>query len=114
MLREILSWLLIVPGALFCVIGAVGLLRLPEFYTRMHGASVTDTLGATLILAGLMLQPSADWLVVAKLFFILAFLYVTSPTAGHSLIHAAYTSGYEPRLADDAPPLPDPAEEGRP
>ncbi len=102
-LREVLSWLLIVPGAVFCVIGGVGLLRLPEFYSRMHGASVTDTLGATLILLGLMLQPG-DWTITVKLAFILFFLYVTSPTAGHALIHAAYTSGHEPELADEAQP----------
>ena len=101
--REILSWLLIVPGAAFCVIGGIGLLRMPEFYSRMHSASVTDTLGATLILLGLLVQPATDWLIAVKLLSILAFLYITSPTAGHALIHAAYTSGHAPELADDAP-----------
>jgi multicomponent Na+:H+ antiporter subunit G len=100
-LREIASWLLIVPGAVFCAIGGLGLLRLPEFYSRMHGAGVTDTLGAALILVGLMLQP-ADWTVTVKLASILLFLFVTGPTAAHALIHAAYTSGHEPELADDA------------
>ena len=100
-LREILTWITIIPGAIFCVIGALGLLRLPEFYARMHGAGITDSLGAALVLIGLMLQ-SADWTVTVKLLVILAFLYVTSPTAAHALIHAAYTSGLEPKLADDA------------
>ena len=101
--REVLSWLFIVPGAVFCVIGGIGLLRLPEFYARMHAAGVTDTLGAALVLIGLMLQP-ADWTVTVKLVVILFFLYVTSPTAAHALIHAAYTSGHAPLLAADATP----------
>lgn len=99
--REILTWLTLVPGAVFCVIGALGLLRLPEFYARIHGAGITDTLGAALVLIGLMLQP-ADWTVTVKLLLILVFLYLTSPTAAHALIHAAYTSGLEPQLADDS------------
>ena len=108
-LHDAAGWLLIVPGAAFCAIGGLGLLRLPEFYARMHGAGVTDTLGATLILLGLMLQPG-DWLVTVKLFSILFFLYLTSPTAAHALVHAAYTSGHEPELASDAPPLPETSE----
>jgi multicomponent Na+:H+ antiporter subunit G len=100
-LREIASWLLIVPGAVLCAIGGLGLLRLPDFYARMHGAGVTDTLGAALVLVGLMLQP-ADWTVTVKLVSILAFLFVTGPTAAHALIHAAYTSGHTPELAGDA------------
>ena len=55
---ELLSWALLVSGSVFCVIGGVGLLRMPDFYTRTHAASVTDTLGAGLLLAGLILQ---DW-----------------------------------------------------
>ena len=101
-IREVLSCLLIVSGAAFCVIGGVGLLRLPEFYARMHGAGITDTLGVALILIGLMLQP-ADWGVTVKPVLILFFVYVTSPTAAHALIHAAYSSGLEPELAADAP-----------
>lgn len=97
---EVLSALLIVLGAAFCMIGGIGLLRLPEFYARMHGAGVLDTLGASLILLGLILQP-ADWTVTAKLVVILFFLIVTSPTAAHALIHAAHSSGHEPELADD-------------
>ena len=110
LLREILSWSLLVPGAAFCVIGGIGLLRLPEFYSRMHGAGVTDTLGAALVLLGLMVQP-ADWTVTFKLAGILFFILFTSPTAAHALIHAAYTSGQAPELVDDAgetPPAPGP------
>jgi multicomponent Na+:H+ antiporter subunit G len=100
--RELLSWLLLVGGALFCVIGGIGLLRLPEFYSRMHGAGVTDTLGAGLVLIGLMLQP-ADWSATVKLAGILFFLYVTSPTAAHALIHAAYVDGDPPEIPEERP-----------
>jgi multicomponent Na+:H+ antiporter subunit G len=103
--REVIGWLFIVPGAILCVIGGIGLLRFPEFYSRMHAAGVTDTLGAALVLLGLMSQ-SADWTVALKLVVILFFLYVTSPTAAHALIHAAYSSGHEPLLADDGPAVP--------
>ena len=66
LLIDLLSWACLVAGGVFCIIGAVGLLRMPDFYTRMHAASVVDTLGAGLILLGLMLQ--GGWtLVTAKL-----------------------------------------------
>ncbi len=105
-LREILSGSLLVPGAVLCLIGGFGLLRLPDTYTRMHAAGIIDTLGAALILIGLMFQPG-DWTVTVKLAGILFFLFITSSTAAHALSHAAYESGHEPQLADDAPPPPE-------
>ena len=54
-LREFIAHGIILLGALFVVVGSVGVLRFPDFYTRMHAASVTDTLGATLVIAGMML-----------------------------------------------------------
>ena len=53
---DVLSWICLMSGALFCVLGGVGLLRMPDFWTRAHAASVTDTMGAGLILVGLMFQ----------------------------------------------------------
>ena len=53
-LADILSWLLILGGCFFCLTGGIGLLRLPDYYTRCHAAGMTDTLGANLLLAGLM------------------------------------------------------------
>ena len=61
--RDILSWVLLCSGGVFCMIGALGLLRMPDFYTRIHAASVSDAVGAGLILAGLLLQ--AGWTLVA-------------------------------------------------
>lgn len=96
---DLLSWASLLAGGAFCIIGAVGMLRMPDFYTRMHAASVVDTLGAGFILFGLLLQ--AGWTLVAvKLLFIGALLLFASPTAGHALARAAYERGLEPLLAD--------------
>jgi multicomponent Na+:H+ antiporter subunit G len=86
------SWFCLVGGAFFCVVGGFGLLRLPDFYTRMHAASLTDTLGAMLILAGLLAQ-SPHWMVTGKLLMIIVFLLVTSPTSSHALVKAAAATG---------------------
>ena len=89
---DVVSWVLLVAGALFCLTGGIGLLRLPEFFTRLHGAGITDTLGAALVLIGLMLQSSSP-LVVVKLAMILAILWVTSPTSTHAIAKAARMAG---------------------
>jgi multicomponent Na+:H+ antiporter subunit G len=94
---DIASWTLLVAGGLFCVVGGIGLLRMPDVYTRMHAASVTDTLGAGLILLGLILQ--AGWtLVMAKLVIIGLLIFFTSPSAAHALVRAARGRGLEPLL----------------
>ena len=94
---DALSWAALAAGGFFCVVGAVGLVRLPDFYTRMHAASVTDTLGAGLVLLGLMLQAGLT-LVTAKLAMIGLLLFFTSPTASHALARAAFVRGVKPRL----------------
>ena len=93
----IASWILLLTGALASVIGGFGMLRLPDFYTRMHAASITDTAGMTLILGGLMLQAGLS-LITVKLVFIMLFLLITSPTATHALARAALHDGVEPLL----------------
>jgi multicomponent Na+:H+ antiporter subunit G len=100
---EVLSWCLVAAGGFFCVVGCIGLVRLPDFYTRMHGASVTDTLGAGLILLGLMLAAGLS-LVTVKLVFIGLLVFFTSPTATHALAKAAMTRGLKPLLAREEPP----------
>ena len=92
--------LLSLVGSLFYLTAAVGLLRLPDFYSRIHGGGITDTLGAGLVLLGLMLQ-ATDWLVVFKLSMILFFLLITSPTSAHALSKAAHAHGIEPLLAGE-------------
>ena len=92
---DILSWVLLGTGTIFLLIGAIGLIRLPDFFTRMHAAGIIDTLGAGLILAGLMVE--AGWsLNLAKLAMIVVFLLFTSPTSTHALAHAALVHGLKP------------------
>lgn len=94
------AYVLVFAGALFCLIGAIGVLRFGDVYARMHSAGITDTLGALLMIAGLMLL--AGWtLALVKLLFILAFLWMSSPTATHALAKAARHGGVEPQLAGD-------------
>lgn len=92
-----LSWGLLVLGGFLCVSGSIGLLRFPDFFTRMHAASVTDTLATGMILTGLMLQ-APNWIVLGKLVMILVFVLLTSPTSGHALAKAALRSGLKPML----------------
>ncbi len=108
---DVLSWISLGGGAVFCVIGAAGMLRFPDFYTRTHAASITDTLGALLIVQGLALQAlklawHSDWnilalLVAVKLVMVMGFIFLTSPTAGHALVKAAYASGLKVRTNED-------------
>jgi multicomponent Na+:H+ antiporter subunit G len=95
---DVLSWLLILAGASFAVIGGIGMHSLRDFFARTHAASVTDTGGAGLILIGLLLQ-SPDWMVATKLVMILLFLWFTSPTAAHILAQAALNDGLRPELS---------------
>jgi multicomponent Na+:H+ antiporter subunit G len=100
---HVTSWFLLVAGGLFCIAGGIGLLRMPDFYTRTHAASVTDTLGAGFILTGLILQ--AGWtLVAAKLVIIGLLNFFTSPAATHALARAALGRGLEPLLDDEGAP----------
>lgn len=92
---------LMLLGSVFAVIGGVGVIRLPDFFTRIHGAGITDTLGAGLILSGLMLYSGAT-LVTVKLGMILFLLWITGPTATHALAKAALASGLSPLLATDS------------
>lgn len=94
------SWTLLLLGSAFAIVGGIGIVRLPDFYTRLHGASVTDTMGAGLVTIGLMLQAGFS-LVAAKLLLILLFLFFTGPTATHALAKAALGSGVKPQLAPE-------------
>ena len=78
-------------GLVFVIAGATGVMRLPDFYTRMHAAGVTDTLGAELIILGLIAQ-AGDWQTAAKLALVALLLFLTSPTAAN----AAHRAGQKP------------------
>jgi multicomponent Na+:H+ antiporter subunit G len=92
---DIASWACLVGGSIFALIGAIGIVRLPDVYSRMHGAGMIDTLGAALILLGLMLQ-SGHWLVTVKLILIGVFLFFTSPTTTFALARAGLNAGVKP------------------
>ncbi|TWU48118.1 Na(+)/H(+) antiporter subunit G1 [Rubripirellula reticaptiva] len=97
MVMDILSWAFLLSGSAFSIIGGIGIVRLPEFFSRMHGAGITDTMGAGLITIGLMFQADS-FLVGFKLFAILFFLMVTSPSSCYALAHSALVHGLKPVL----------------
>jgi multicomponent Na+:H+ antiporter subunit G len=92
---EIVSALCLLAGAFFMVVGCIGLVRMPDRYTRMHAASVTDTLGAGLLLFGLLLQAGLG-LTAAKLVMLGLLIFFASPTATHALARAAFMRGRAP------------------
>lgn len=92
---DVASWTLLVAGGLFVLLGGVGALRMPNFYTRIHAASLTDSMGSILILVGIMLQAGLS-LATVKLAAILGFLLLTGPTATYALANAALLSGMKP------------------
>lgn len=89
---DIATWCLLVIGSALTVIGGIGLLRMPDFYSRCHAAGLTDSGGAGFILIGLMLQ-SGFSLVTFKLLSVLVFVWLASPPSTHALARAAYARG---------------------
>tara|TARA_B100000676_G_scaffold286034_1_gene315229 strand:+ start:288 stop:626 length:339 start_codon:yes stop_codon:yes gene_type:complete len=100
LILDLISAGLLAAGSIFVLIGAFGLIRLPDFYTRLHAAGITDTLGAELILLGLMFQAGLS-LVTVKLILISLFIFFTSPTATHAVANAARVMGLKPMLVPD-------------
>jgi multicomponent Na+:H+ antiporter subunit G len=95
-----ISWMLLVAGSFFCLVGTLGLLRMPDVFTRVHAASVVDTLGFGFILLGLILQAGLS-LVTLKLILMGLLIYFGSPTATHALVRAARIRGVKPLLAKE-------------
>jgi len=95
-----LSWFFILFGSAFVLIGAIGVLRLPEVFTRSHAAGMIDTMGAGMILMGLMFQAGGFNLVLVKLVMIGFFLFFTSPVSSHALVRAAMADGAKPLLKE--------------
>ncbi len=92
---DIVSWTCVLLGSVIVLTGGIGLIRLPDLYSRGHAAGMTDTLGAGLIVLGMMVE--AGWsLDLARLAFIMLFLLFTSPAASHALAFAAFSAGVEP------------------
>ena len=100
LILNLISAGLLAAGSIFVLIGAFGLIRFPDFYTRLHAAGITDTLGAALILLALMFQAGLS-LVTVKLILISLFIFFTSPTATHAVANAARVMGLKPMLVPD-------------
>jgi multicomponent Na+:H+ antiporter subunit G len=94
---DIASAALLAAGGFFCIVGAIGLLRMPDFFTRTHAASLIETLGAGLVLAGLALQAGFT-LALLKLLILGLMILFASPTATHALAKAARERGVEARI----------------
>jgi len=92
---DLIAGLLVVTGCVFVLAGGIGALRMPDFYTRIHGASLTDSLGPVLVLGGLMVDAGLT-LISVKLAVVMLLLMVTSPTATYALANAALLAGLKP------------------
>lgn len=102
-LLEIASWILLGTGSLLLLIGGIGLLRFPDFYSRVQAAGLTDTLCSISILLGLLLQANSVP-VAAKLVFTLLFLMLTGPAAAHALAKTAHHDQLKPWRGDAGGP----------
>jgi len=94
---DILSMIFVCAGAFFITVGSIGLLRLPDFFSRCHATGKADTLGIMLVITGLILHEGLT-LTSVKLLLILTFVALTSPTATHALARAAFRFGVKPRF----------------
>lgn len=97
---DLLSWIAIVSGLFFMIVGTIGILRMPDILTRLHPAGMTDTMGAGLLLLGMAFQTS-DWMVLVRLLFVYFFLLFTSPIASHALARAALVGLGKDKIADE-------------
>lgn len=98
---NIAGYLFIYAGLFFFAIGVLGILRFPDFYSRLHAAGKSDSLAAELVIIGVALYNLQDFsftnlLVSAKIMLIAVFISVASPTATHALTKAALIIGFEP------------------
>ena len=95
MLVDLFSWAFILLGSFFLLTGSLGLIRLPDFWSRLHGASISDTGGVLFLILGMMLHVTTIW-VFFKLLAIGIFIFISSPTASHAIANAAFvTLGYK-------------------
>ena len=93
-------------GLIFFLGSAVGMVRFPDFYTRMHAAGKGDTLSTMLMLGGLGLVTMEDfsvgsWLLLIKILAVILFIYLTTPTSSHALMRAAFEDDEMPMTEDD-------------
>jgi len=103
---EVIVILVLALGVFFLFVGAIGLLRFPDFYTRLHATGKCDTLGVGLVILGLLIYHlfyySDTLLVCVKLLFLILFILISNPTATYALMKAAYKTGVVPwKLGDE-------------
>ena len=98
-----LSWACLLGGSFFVLVSSLAVLRLPDYYSRIHGAGITDTLGAGLMILGLILQAGLS-LITFKLVAVLVFMVLTGPVTVHALAKTAYRLGLKPILAEETDP----------
>ena len=91
---------LILSGVFFLIMGAIGLIRFPDFYTRLHAAGKGDTLGVLLVLLGLATFEGFT-LASAKILLIAVFMFLTSPTATHAIARSAFTNKVQPWTTEE-------------
>ncbi len=94
-IQNLLAVLMISFGAFFMFVGSCGIVRLPDFYSRSHAASLGDTLGIILVLGGLMVYEGFT-MNSAKLFIAIVFVAHASPTGSHAIARAAFRAGLKP------------------
>ena len=92
--------LIVVIGTVIIIIGLIGVFRMPDFFTRLHAASVVDTMGTMLISVGLMLYAGLN-LISIKLLLIMMFILITTPAAAHALAKSALHGNLRPLLDED-------------
>ncbi|MEO1206941.1 MAG: monovalent cation/H(+) antiporter subunit G [Pseudomonadota bacterium] len=97
---EIISWVFILGGSFFVLVGALGFIRMPDVYTRMHAASVIETLGAGMLITGMLIQ-APNMIVAFKLIIVAALFFFFGPVASHAIAQAALTAGVTPILDED-------------
>ncbi|MHC1588586.1 MAG: monovalent cation/H(+) antiporter subunit G [Methermicoccaceae archaeon] len=92
---DVIATVLMGVGAFFMITGAVGLLRFPDFYTRLHATGKCDTLGEVLIIAGCMVYEGFSFITI-KLLLLMVFIFIANPVGTHAIMKAAYLTGVKP------------------
>lgn len=101
---DVASWICFIIGGFYLIVGSIGMIRLPDFWARLHGAGVVDTLATELFILGMILQ--SGWSIVTiKLVLIGVFLFFTSPTSTHAVANAAWLAGIRPKNMKPQAPL---------
>lgn len=100
-IQNILTILFVITGITFILVGSLGILRLPDFFTRTHAVSKSDTLGIIFVISGLMIYEGLT-LSSLKLVLIILFIALANPIGSHALAKAALKKGLKPKLYEDS------------